>query len=287
MLNPFNTKGYGFPFIAIVLGFLGGGAHAQTSISAYLSAPQSQTSLYSNIVTETFNGLSVGDRTTDYSTFAGGGTYGLSAGNPFSVVADDDHGNGTGNYITLGYPAGTTAPFTLSFTSDQDYFGLAWSAIDANNGLTFYKDSTFIARFSGSQITTLLANTTVNRVGGGTYNSADYLGKPLTGENPVEAYAFVNFISSGGVFNKVVFDNSSQALSSGFETDNHTIRTVLGATPDNNFVLIAQVSAPEPSTLLFMFAGTVLICSLRVKSRNGSFDKYRAGDPDTGTPPAE
>lgn len=285
MLNCNAVKGQWFLACALVGGLLAGSARAQTTISTYLSAPQSQTSIYSSIVTETFNGLSLGNRTSDYSGFGGAGTYGLSAGNPFTVVADDDFGIGTGNYITLGFPAGTTAPFTLSFATDQDYFGLSWSAVDANNGLSFYKDSTFIARFSGSQITSLLANPTLNQVGGGTYSSSQYFGKPVSGQNATEAYAFVNFFTSGGTFNKVVFDNSNEPLASGFESDNHTIRTVPGTAPDNSFVLVGSVTAPEPSSLLLMFTGTVLICSLRVKSRNGSFDKHRAGDPDAGTTP--
>ncbi len=226
-------------------------AHAAGSIGVYLSKPQSQTTTYSETVVETFESLSTGQRTTNYASAIG--TYNFSSSIPVSVQADNQFGMGTGQYIALGAQSSSSAPFSVTFATAQSYFGFSWSAGDSSNGLTFYNGSTNLGRFSTALITSMLSQSQVSAVDGTTYNSADYKGKPgsvtsiidSNRQNSAEPYAFLNFIGSGGMmFDRVVFDNSG-STSSGFESDNHTIRTS-APTVDQKSVFVGGVGAPEP-----------------------------------------
>ena len=224
------------------------------SISIYLSAPKSQTTIYSNTTVETFNSLVAGNRTTDYNSAIG--IYHLSPTNPFNIQADNQYGSGTGNYVALGAQSGTSAPFTLTLTSPATYFGLSWNAGDNKNGLAFYSGNILVGQFISSSIQAKLSATTVTALDNTVYTSASYRGKPPAGTlNPSENYAFINFIATGGTFDSVVFSNSG-SIGSGFESDNHTI---LGTpiSPDGKFVFVSNISTvPEPGVL------SVGLCSL-------------------------
>ena len=56
------------------------------------------------------------------------------------------------------------------------------------------------------------------------YNTSAYFGNPNApaGRNTGEPYVFVDVVSAGVTFDKVIFDNSG-TTSSGFESDNHTV----------------------------------------------------------------
>ena len=224
------------------------------SISIYLSAPKSQSTIYSNTTVETFNSLSPGNRTTDYNSAIG--IYHLSPTNPFNIQADNQYGSGTGNYVALGAQSGTSAPFTLNLTSPATYFGLSWNAGDNNNGLSFYNGTILVGQFISSSIQTKLSGTTVTALDNTVYTSSSYRGKPPAGtQNAGENYAFINFIATGGTFDSVVFSNSG-SIGTGFESDNHT---VLGTpiSPDGKFVFVKNVSAvPEPGVF------SIGLCSL-------------------------
>ena len=227
-------------------------AHAQ-GVRVYLGVPRDQTSPFTSTTTETFNSLATGNRTTNYASAIG--TYVLSSGAPFNIQADNQYGNGTGNYMTFGAQSATSAPITLNLTSAQQYFGFAWCAGDANNGVTFYKGSTQLFRFSTATLTSMLAGSTVTAVDGTTYNTSQYKGKPAAGtQNTGEPYSFVHFVGYGGLdFDRIAFDNSS-SVSTGFETDNHTVRATAPAVIPNGFVLASNVavSIPEPGSLALL-----------------------------------
>ena len=239
-------------------------AHAAPSLAIYLSKPQSQTTIYDLTTVETFESLATGNRTTDFSSAIG--TYTLSASNPFNIQADNQYGAGTGQYMAIGAQSGTTTPITLTFAAPQAYFGFSWNAGDNSNGLTFYNGATSLGRFSTATLTTLLSRPTVTAIDGTNYASSEYYGKSGTGAtktartNNGEPYAFLNFIATGETFDRVVFDNSN-SKGSGFESDNHTIRTDAPPTLDQKSVFAASLTngtttiataAPEPAALVYL-----------------------------------
>lgn len=227
-------------------------ARAQ-GVKVYLGVPRDQTSPFTSTTTETFNSLAAGNRTTGYAGAIG--TYALSSGAPFNIQADNQYGNGTGNYMSFGAQSATSAPITLNLTGAQQYFGFAWCAGDSNNGVTFYRGSTQLFRFSTATLTSLLAGSTVTAVNGSTYNTSQYKGKPAAGtQNTGEPYSFVHFVGYGGLdFDRIVFDNSA-TTSTGFETDNHTISAIAPTVIPNGFVLATTVAVaiPEPGSLALL-----------------------------------
>lgn len=252
---------------ALLILAAGGRAHAQApaSLAVYLSRPQSQTTIFTDTITETFESLDTGNHTTDYSSAIG--IYDIGNGNPFNIQDDNQYGSGTGKYMTFGAQSGTSEPITLTFNSPQAYFGFSWNAGDQWNGLTFYNGSARIGHFSTSTLTDLLGRPTVRAIDNTVYNSSEYYGKPgNTSQNPGEPYAFVNFIATGGTFTRIIFDNSG-LTATGFESDNHTIRATT-PTPDNSFVFVTAVaSAPEPISLSFLMLGTVPFLAARRRPR--------------------
>ena len=234
------------------------------SISTYLSAPSSQSTIFAGTTTETFESLSPGIRTTDFVSVIG--TYKLNATNRVSIQADNQYGSGTGNYMALGAQSGSSAPITLLLSSPASYFGFSWNAGDPNNGLSFYNGNTLVAKFSSSSVQNILSKPTVTALGGAVYNSSKYRGKPPTGsQNAGENYAFINFIATGGSFDRLVFDNSGSS-GTGFESDNHTVLS-LGPRAHSTFVLVGDISvAPEPGAL------PLAVCSF---ASFGAFATYR------------
>lgn len=234
-----------------------GSRPAVADLDVYMSRPADVTSLFSNIQVETFDSssLSVGNRTTPYVGTIG--TYQASNTSKMAIVADNQYGSGTSNYMSIGAQSGTSAPLTLNLNSAQSYFGFSWNAGDKNNGVTFYNGNQLIGRFATADVLTVLSKTKVTAIDGTVYNSVDYYGK-WNGNNPKtqnmgEPYVFLNFISTNGTFDKIVFDNSG-TTSTGFETDNHTVRAV-APTAHGSFVRIGSVPLPEPGS--FALIGTL------------------------------
>jgi hypothetical protein len=147
---------------------------------------------------------------------------------------------GVSTYLAMGAQSGTKM-FQLTFEGDQDYFGLYWAALDGRNELQFWNDDSLVASFGRTE---LLASSDV---------AATHFGTPGTGINMGEAYAFVNFFADDAAsrFDMVQFVNGS--TDTGFETDNHTIRSMSGG------------QVPEPST--YVMAGVALAAALAWKRR--------------------
>ena len=224
-------------------------ANAAPSITVYLSAPKAQfaPASFTNTAVETFDSLSVGTK-TGYAPVGGIGTY----SGTFASVANDQYGNGTGNYFTFGKQIGSSAPVTLTFATPAAYFGFAYCAGDNNNGITFYDgNNSLLGRFSTATLLTVLKNGqgTVTATDSTVYNTSQYFGKPgATNTNPNEPYSFVNFFFSGGTVGRVVFDNSG-SLSTGFESDNHTVSATPQSTAGTPFVFVGSVAiVPESGT---------------------------------------
>lgn len=206
-------------------------AHA-TVLVTYEAPGQETTTAAGTFVTETFDAQAV---SIDTSFVGATGTY-----THVGVIGNDlyggagNTGNYAGTYLGLGGAyVGSAGSYTLDLTAPATYFGAYFSAIDAANTVAFYDGVTLVHTLSlGDAITALSGNTA-------------YLGKPETGEDAGQYYAFANvFFSGGSRFDKVVF--SQPGSGQGFESDNHTIG-------------IFSAAVPEPASWAMMIAGFGLV----------------------------
>lgn len=250
------TLGVGLTALAVLPG---APAQAQITVSAYLSAPNTQTvpGSITGAVSETFNALPEGARTyTESDPFAS--PIGNYTGH-FAVVGDNPYGTGTGNYFAIGAQSGSSSPVTLTFATPIHYFGMSYNAGDVNNGFSFYdSNDNFVGRYSTATLISVLHGGvgTVTALDNSVYETAKYYGKPngtgpngtSTGQNAGEPYAFLNFFAENGGISKIVFDNSGNQ-GSGFESDNHTISLAAQTPVGQPFVFVGTASAaPEPGT---------------------------------------
>jgi hypothetical protein len=241
------------------------------SISVYISPATMQYSEVSGVTVSNFDNMTVGNRTSAYVSLIG--TYAASASSPFDVIAADQYGGATDptnpttptRYFDIGAQSGTSAPVTVTLNQQADYFGFWLSAVDANNGLSFYQGNYLIARFTMDMLTTLFNGGVGNitALNGTKYATSSYYGNPNSGLNAGEPYVFVDFVANGFTFNKVVFDNSG-SIASGFESDNHSI---LATTPtisgDHVYVGGLTEDVPEPPAVLLLAGGLMLIAAAR------------------------
>jgi PEP-CTERM motif len=234
-------------------------AHAQVSI--YLSAPGATSSGFSNTDVENFESLTTGIKTSDFLSPNFGtatgvtGTYQGSVAHPYAIGPASDPWSVGSNYFAVGTQSGSTATATLQLSSSVGYFGFSWNAGDNNNRMAFYNHGAVIAVFSSANIQTLLANPTVTAIDGSVYSSSSYKGQPgNTTINSGENYAFVHFLIAGGA-DRIDFWNTG---GSGFESDNHTLRTIAPSVAGSSLVFVTTASAPEPSTFGLLALGAII-----------------------------
>lgn len=135
---------------------------------------------------------------------------------------------GTGMFGTVnGDPA------TIQLSQSINYFGLWGSALDGNNTVALYNDSTLLGTYA-------LQSVLQSAPG---FSSA-YYGNPFGGGNTGEMYAFFNF-QSDTAFNRVQLIQNGGG---GFEFDNLTVGTSS-----------AVITAPEPATWAMMLLGFGLV----------------------------
>lgn len=231
----------------VLAGIAVGTAHADTFNATYLAAgvqtPSGITSYYNTFESPLYNS------TTQKTTFNGSGITGTYSGG-FTISGADQFGGagGTGNYITTG----SAASYTLSLSSSANYFGLWFSALDAGNLLSFYKDSTLLYSFTPSYYQTL--------VGSCPNTSNAYCGNPNTafrGQDAGEQFAYLNFYDTNGTFNKITFSGG------GFESDNHAVALLANTTTQAG----TQIVTPEPSSLVLLLTGVGIIGMMLVLKR--------------------
>ena len=224
------------------------------SLNIYLSPPGDQASSIAGATTEDFNSLATGVQSTPYTSSIG--TYQFSSTAHFASLAADQYGGAGGSrYVSLGAQSHSSAPVTLALDTPANYFGFWWSAGDRNNGLSFYYNDSFITRLTTADIVNLLSANggTVTAINGSTYSKAGYYGNPNNHLDANEPFSYVNIFASDTGFNRIVFDNSGLS-SSGFETDNHSVR-LSNAKPSDTSVFVKSVTAtevvvsPEPVSL--------------------------------------
>lgn len=191
------------------------------------------------------------------------GTYQVNSTAKLAVVANNQYGANTGNYVALGAQSGSSAPVTLQLAGGNSYFGFSWNAGDVNNEISFYNGSQMVGYYSTATVTGLLKQPTVTALDGTTYTSSQYYGQPGTRLNSGEPYAFINFIDTAGTFDKVVFGNS-HTTGTGFESDNHTIR-LNAPNAANSFVFVGSAT-PEPGSV-GLFIGLGISAGIFLKRR--------------------
>lgn len=255
-------------------------ANAQ-DIAVYLSQPGVMTSSFSNVTTETFNGITPGIYSTSIESSIG--TYELNSTDKLAVMSSDQYGSGTGNYVAIGAESHSSGPVTLVLPKDQNYFGLAWDAGDAENTLSFYDEGTQVGYYSTSTIMGILQQATVTALNGSKYNSSQYYGQPVTHQDTAEPFAYINFIASGGAyFDEVVFGNSN-TTATGFESDNHAIASY-SPTPETSSVYVGSAFAsldsdegdsgssatPEPGALALIGGCATAIWLARLRRKGGA-----------------
>ena len=235
------------------------------TISVYISAPGTQTTFVGGATTETFNGATTGLHNTNYASAIG--TYQLISTSEFTIQTADQYGGANNSkYMTFGAQSGTSGPITIQMSQSYNYFGFWWSAGDANNGVSFYLGTTFLARFSTADILSVLSPTTgtVKAINGTVYNNSQYYGNPnSTNQNTGEPYAYVSVITNGILFNKIIMDNSG-TIGTGFESDNHSVYNGTVTVPGSAVVVKAvPPAAPEPGTAVMMALGVGLLLAGR------------------------
>lgn len=248
MKNTLSKYSFIAPILILMMVLWSGAASAQEYLRVYTSKPKQMTSDVTGgtLISETFSSFNnVPDN--NWAPLPNGytasiGTYYQSAGRSY-IKNDDKYGAGTGKYMSV--KAG--GKVDLVFNQPVTYFGFAWTAGDRKNTFKLLRNGQVIATFTTADIINLLPNNQNNNitaVDGSNYRTSEYYGKPGTGENTNEPYAFLHFVASPGL----AFDQieMSVAPSSGgeFENDNHTI--LISGTPQvqGTWVSLINIKAP-------------------------------------------
>jgi LruC domain-containing protein len=224
-MNPSLVRSFWITVLVIVFSTLYFNATAQEYLRVYTSAP---TVMQSNVtggtvIIENFNSFT-GIPNYNWAPLPNGytstiGTYKQTNGQSY-VKNDDQYGAGTGKYMSIR----SGADVRLIFDSPVQYFAFAWPAGDGQNNIKIYRDGQVIGSFETSDIIALLpknASNYITSINGTAYSTYDYYGKPGTGQNSGEPYAYLHFVSTTGL----AFDEIQFAMGNGgeFENDNHTL----------------------------------------------------------------
>ena len=241
------------------------------TIVAYVEAPTLQSSSVPGVVTETFDSFTPGIYTTPLTTNIG--TYqDTSPASKFAIDSANIYGGagGTGNYFAVGAESGSTGPVLVNLNMQANYFGFWWSAGDPYNVVSFEQNGVTLASFATSDIVSFLpekSGATVTAINGQTYNTLAYYANPnsnFSGQDPNEAFAYVDIIANGFTFDQIAFTNAN--LGTGFESDNHSI--AVGVTdPPSGDVIVENVplAVPEPGSLVLLGLGVGFIAFSQVK----------------------
>lgn len=154
--------------------------------------------------------------TTDFGT--GGRITGRYRG--ADIVAANQYGGagGHGGHVETFARRGFSIDLATLGVPGVNYFGFWLSALDAGNQLEFVSRGDVIFRFGPQQFLDLVAGC-----------PSDFCGNPFApfaGRNAREPYAFLNFRLTDGFFDRVQF---YQSRSGGYESDNHSVGFVRGA----------------------------------------------------------
>ncbi|MBN3952202.1 MAG: hypothetical protein HWQ38_39305 [Nostoc sp. NMS7] len=200
-------------------------------------------------------------QTTGYSTAgfqSNDGTTNVGSYKTTLIQNADQYGGagGTGKYFDVNANISGQTVSTLNLATAQSYFGLWWSAGDANNVLTFLSQNKVVQTITTADVVSYI---------GKLANKASYYGNPnSTNQNTGEPYAFINFYDVAGTFDQVQFSNIG---GTGFESDNHTVATSYKSITGN----VVTKAVPESSSLLGVlvigFVGASSVMTRRVNKK--------------------
>lgn len=201
-----------------------------SSVVVSVEAPGVQQSSVSGVLTETFDSLSLGSKTTIASAI---GTYSATAPGGMIVAPNAFGGSYETQYLAVGAQSSPTTVVTLDLAGPSTYFGFFLGAIDNQNRIDIYDGATLLSTIDRASILPMLGG-----------NSA-YYGNPNNGQNTGEPYVYINVAANSGSFNRVVFRNIGTGT--GLETDNHSVRAV----PEPSSLAIAGLGLLSASGLAF------------------------------------
>lgn len=233
-------------------------------IEYYIAPPFTQGSyVASGILSENFDSLPDGACPSSIAV-------GTVSGARCNVEASGDYGGaGVGATVstpTVGgsaqgkYASTDSRAMTITFSGDQRYLGLWWSAGSAGNTITFFDGATEVLQLGTEALRTLLGTeptdggsdweTTGNltSVGGSPYPKHHFFGNPrgYSSTDPGthsslvrwEPFVYIHIFTSGGLsFDSVVLSGTD-----GFELDNIVVSTQ-NQSPDTSLVRIGSVSS--------------------------------------------
>jgi hypothetical protein len=223
-----RTKNFVF-LLGAVAGVAAISARAQYNmVMTAAENPGATNSSLADTTVETFNEFNLGGKqVADFTNAVTSiGTYDLltvRTANEYGGAAGPSYPDGSQYAVTsTSSSLGGIPTTTLTLNQQSAYFGLWWSAGDAQNFLNFYNGSTLVASFSTQTLMDMLPRA--------------YYGNPtpgsLHGQDAGEPFGFINFYGVGGTtFNKVVFSDPS---GSGFENDNNTVRAAAFGSDTND-----------------------------------------------------
>lgn len=230
-----------------------------TLVVTYAEGPDEVNSTLNGTSVFDFNHLAIGTTHEDV-VWSGVGSF-----DQVHILGADAYGGAVDPGYTTGSPyivqadfAGVTST-TLTLDSPHAYFGLWWSAGDAQNILEFYSGSTLVGRFTTATLLDRLATTDA------------YLGNPRDREiNAGENYAFINFFGQEGTtWDRIVLGNGP---GTGFESDNYTDRAAPwsletdGPMPGHRLAVVDGLTitaVPEPASAALALLGGALLMRRR------------------------
>jgi hypothetical protein len=176
------------------------------------------------------------------------GVIGTYSGNDCTVFTGGDYGGAltsTSVPTTTGtksnYAAtNTTAGETIVLASIKNYVGFWWSAGNAGNTVTFYKNNVQVAQITSTQVASLIPNNSAQQTaidGTTKYTNSNYYGHPKDDSDPTEPFAYFHcFAKNGLTFDKIRLSGA------GFEFDNLTVAnlTTTQLNPKSSLVLIGN-----------------------------------------------
>jgi hypothetical protein len=178
-------------------------------VVTFAENPEAMNSSLTNTQVYDFNSLSTGvHNNVDWSGVGSFDQLKIMNADQFGGATDATHPNGT-KYSVQGVGSAVTTT-TLTLDNASGYFGFWWSAGDAANVLTFYKNGDLVAQFTTDSLINAL--------------DSSYSGNPKNRSlNYGEKYAFINFFGDAfTTWDTITFTNGSAG--SGFESDNYTSR---------------------------------------------------------------
>ena len=211
-----------------------------TSFTVSIENAGVQNAQLSNLVNahvQTFDAQTTGNSAAGFQS--NDGTTNVGSYKTTLIQNADQYGGagGTGKYFDVNANISGQTVSTLNLATAQSYFGLWWSAGDANNVLTFLSQNKVVQTITTADVVSYI---------GKLANKASYYGNPnSTNQNTGEPYAFINFYDVAGTFDQVQFSNIG---GTGFESDNHTIATSYKSITGD---VVKRV--PESSSVLGVF----------------------------------